>query len=75
MITAFTNRCPANRVQCILHAVADALHYVDAPLGLIKVVLGLAGRELADRKHRKSPQAVSRRHRGPGKIRLQRSTS
>ena len=36
----------------LLDAVADAVDRVDAHLCLVEVVLGLAGRELADREHR-----------------------
>ena len=35
----------------VLETVADALDGVDAPLGLVEVILGLAGHEFADREH------------------------
>lgn len=44
----------------ILRAVADALDHVDTPLGLIEVVLGLPGRQLADREQRNVLRSLSR---------------
>ena len=52
----------------LLNAATDALDRVDAHLCLVEVVLGLAGRELADRKHREGTAAES----GPRAIRFRR---
>ena len=41
----------------LLNAVADAVDCVDPCLSLLEVVLGLAGRQLADRKHRREKAA------------------
>ena len=54
----------------LLDAVADALDHVHAHLGLLEVVPGLAGRELADRKHR---SRLSRWRRLSGQIRFDSS--
>jgi hypothetical protein len=35
----------------VLDPLADALNDVDTVLGLVEVVLGLSGRQLADRQH------------------------
>ena len=43
--------CLARTDVVVLDPSADALHHVDPRLSLVEVVLGLSGRELADRKH------------------------
>ena len=55
-----TRRAPRAADVVLLDPVADAVDHVDPPLRLVEVVLGLAGRELADRQHERvlDPQAA-----------------